>query len=88
MKLDHVGKESLTKAEAEVLALVEVGFSNLEIAVSLSIALGTVKCHLHRVYGKLRARNRLQAIVNAREQGHLLSRRGTLATSTSVNFDG
>jgi len=32
---------------------------------------GTVKCHLHRVYEKLQVRNRLQAAQKAREHGDL-----------------
>jgi len=60
---------SLTKTEAQVLDLVDSGLSNREIATRLSIAVGTVKCHLHRVYEKLQVRNRLQAVAKAREHG-------------------
>ena len=65
------GGDSLTKSEAEVLGLVDSGLSNREIAATLSIAVGTVKCHLHRAYEKLQVRNRLQAAVKAREHGQL-----------------
>ena len=44
---------TLTKAEAAVLALVDGGPSNLQIAASLCITVGTMKYHLHRVYEKL-----------------------------------
>ena len=54
-----------------VLCLVAEGLSNHEIAATLSITIGTVKCHLHRVYEKLPARNRTEAAAKAREQGQL-----------------
>ena len=63
---------ALTNAEARVLALVDAGCSNQEIAQSMSITLGTVKSHLHRTYEKLDARNRLDALAKARAQGHFL----------------
>ena len=62
---------SLTRAETVVLGLVDEGFSNHQIAATLSITIGTVKCHLHRVYEKLPARNRTEAAAKAREQGQL-----------------
>jgi ATP/maltotriose-dependent transcriptional regulator MalT len=62
--------DALTHAEAKVLALVEAGHSNQMIAATLAIAVGTVKSHLHRVYEKLDARNRLDAISKARMRSH------------------
>jgi DNA-binding NarL/FixJ family response regulator len=52
----------LTAREREVLALVERGLSNKEIARRLSIALPTVKNHVHNILGKLEARGRCEAI--------------------------
>ena len=63
-------RDALTNAETSVLALVDAGLSNQMIAKTLSIAVGTVKCHLHRTYEKLHARNRLEALTKAREEGH------------------
>jgi ATP/maltotriose-dependent transcriptional regulator MalT len=63
---------ALTKAEAAVLSLVDSGLSNQQIAAVLAISIGTVKCHLHRVFDKLEARNRTEASAKAREQGALL----------------
>jgi len=63
--------DPLTRTEAEVLGLVDSGLSNREIAATLSISVGTVKCHLHRVYEKLQVRNRMQAAHKARERGDL-----------------
>ena len=62
--------DTLTHAEAKVLALVEVGHSNQMIAATLTITVGTVKSHLHQVYEKLDARNRLEAISKARMRGY------------------
>jgi LuxR family maltose regulon positive regulatory protein len=59
--------EPLTEREIEVLGLVAAGLSNREIAGSLFLSLGTVKTHIHNLYGKLEVRNRTQAIARARE---------------------
>jgi len=59
--------ESLSERELEVLRLVADGLSNREIAERLIVALGTVKAHLHNVYGKLDVQGRTQAIARARE---------------------
>ncbi|TMH01502.1 MAG: response regulator transcription factor [Betaproteobacteria bacterium] len=67
------GVDPLTRTEADVLGLVDRGLSNREIAATLSISVGTVKCHLHRVYEKLQVRNRMQATHKARQHGNLLS---------------
>jgi LuxR family maltose regulon positive regulatory protein len=59
--------EPLTERELEVLNLVAAGLSNREIANNLTISLGTAKTHVHNVYGKLGAGNRVQAVARARE---------------------
>jgi LuxR family maltose regulon positive regulatory protein len=59
--------EPLSDREIEVLRLVATGFSNREIAAKLFLSLGTVKSHIHNIYGKLDARNRTQAVSRARE---------------------
>jgi LuxR family maltose regulon positive regulatory protein len=59
--------EALTERELEVLRMVVEGRSNQEIAERLIIALGTVKAHVHHIYGKLEVSGRVQAIVRARE---------------------
>jgi len=65
------GVEPLTTTEGRVLALVDIGLSNREIAVALSITVGTVKCNLHRVYEKLQVTSRLQAATWAREHSDM-----------------
>ena len=63
--------EALSERELEVLRLMVAGLSNREIARKLVLSLGTVKTHLHNIYAKLEARNRLQAVERARELGLL-----------------
>jgi LuxR family maltose regulon positive regulatory protein len=59
--------EPLTERELEVLRMVVEGLSNQEIAERLIIAIGTVKAHVHHIYGKLEASGRVQAVARARE---------------------
>jgi DNA-binding NarL/FixJ family response regulator len=59
--------EPLSNRELEILILVAQGKNNKEIAAELVIAEGTVKNHLSSILGKLGARDRIQAVVKARE---------------------
>jgi LuxR family transcriptional regulator, maltose regulon positive regulatory protein len=59
--------EPLSERELEVLALITSGNSNREIAAKLFLSTGTVKTHINRLYRKLGARSRTQAIARARE---------------------
>ncbi len=60
---------SLTAREREVLALVGEGLTNAEIAERLFLAETTAKTHVHRVMGKLQARDRVQAALIANRAG-------------------
>jgi len=57
----------LSERELEILRLVAAGQSNREIAANLIIAVGTAKTHVHRIFEKLNAKDRLQAVTRARE---------------------
>lgn len=59
----------LSSRELEVLRHVATGASNKEIADILVIAEGTVKNHLTSILAKLDARDRMQAVLKAREYG-------------------
>jgi LuxR family maltose regulon positive regulatory protein len=63
--------EPLSGRELEVLQLVASGLSNQEIAEQLYLASGTVKAHLHNIYGKLDVANRTEAVARARQLGIL-----------------
>ena len=60
---------ALTGRELEVLLLSARGRSNQELAERLFIADNTVKTHVKRIFTKLGARDRAQAIVIAYESG-------------------
>ncbi len=64
--------ETLSPRELEILKLVASGDSNKEIAEKLVITEGTVKNHLSNILAKLSAKDRLQAVIHARELGILL----------------
>ncbi len=62
-------EEPLSPREMEILHLVATGASNREIAETLVIAEGTVKNHLTNILGKLSVKDRMQAVIKAREYG-------------------
>ncbi|MFZ5825989.1 MAG: response regulator [Bacillota bacterium] len=59
--------EPLTEREMEVLRLLASGATNQDIAEKLYIGLGTVKHHVRAIFGKLGARDRVQAVLLAQE---------------------
>lgn len=61
--------ENLTDREREVLVHVAHGESNQEIAGALFVAEATIKTHIGRIFSKLGARDRVQAVVLAYESG-------------------
>jgi LuxR family transcriptional regulator, maltose regulon positive regulatory protein len=63
--------EELTKRELSILKRLESGLSNKEIAEAIFVSEGTLKWHLHNVYGKLNVRNRTGAMTRARALGIL-----------------
>ena len=63
--------EPLSEQELKILRLLSAGLSNKEIATELVIGVGTVKWHVHNIYGKLGVNSRTQAIARAQELGIL-----------------
>jgi len=62
-------EEPLSPRETEILRMVATGASNREIAENLVIAEGTVKNHLTNILGKLSVKDRMQAVLKAKEYG-------------------
>ena len=58
-KLDALG---ITPRELEILELIAAGLSNREIAEKVNVSENTVKTHSSRVFDKLGARRRTQAV--------------------------
>ena len=65
-KLESLG---ITPRELEVLELIAAGLSNKEIAARVFVSENTVKTHSSRVFEKLGARRRTQAVQLAKEFG-------------------
>lgn len=61
----------ISPRELAVLAELALGHSNKEIARRLAISPNTIKTHAARLYEKLGARNRTEAIARARDLGIL-----------------
>ncbi|MFG1591904.1 response regulator transcription factor [Halobacteriovorax sp. CON-3] len=55
----------LTAREAEVLALVSLGYTNKEMANALSISVKTIEYHMSSIFKKTQASKRTEAVTNA-----------------------
>ena len=59
----------ITKRELEILELIAKGMSNREIAEKLFVSENTVKTHSSRLFDKLSAKRRTQAVQIGKEMG-------------------
>jgi len=66
---DRVRELGVTPRELEILALIAKGLSNREIADTLFVSENTVKTHSSRVFDKLSAKRRTQAVQIAKDLG-------------------
>ncbi len=66
---ERVEQLGITPRELEILEAMAAGFSNREIAERLFVSENTVKTHAGRVFGKLSAQRRTQAVQRAKEAG-------------------
>jgi DNA-binding CsgD family transcriptional regulator len=64
---DRLRTLGITPRELEVLGLIAEGLSNKEIAARAHVSENTVKTHSSRVFDKLGAKRRTQAVQRARE---------------------
>lgn len=65
----HVGDETLSERELEVLRQVAAGNSNRRVALALGISEETVKAHMKNILGKLGANDRTHAVTIALKRG-------------------
>jgi two-component system, NarL family, nitrate/nitrite response regulator NarL len=65
----HGGVRGLTARELEIVELIEKGLSNKEIAAELTIAVTTVKNHVHSILEKLNLHRRGEVASFARNGG-------------------
>lgn len=65
----HAGLTPLSSREQQVLEELANGRSTREIAEALGLGDETVKSHLSRIYSKLKANDRVQAVVTAMRHG-------------------
>jgi LuxR family maltose regulon positive regulatory protein len=63
--------EPLSKREREILHLISLGYTNREIGERLFLALNTIKGYNRNLFQKLDAKNRTEAVANARKLGML-----------------
>lgn len=63
----------LSGRELQVLSLVAQGYANSVIAGKMFLTEGTVKWHLHNIYGKLSVSSRTAAVMAAQQSGLLAS---------------
>jgi DNA-binding CsgD family transcriptional regulator len=68
---------SLSEREIEILRLLSTGASNKEIAQQLYISPNTVKVHLKRIFSKLGAESRTEAVMYAIRTGLVAAPAGT-----------
>ena len=66
---ERVKDLGITKRELEILELIAQGLSNREIADKLFVSENTVKTHSSRLFDKLSARRRTQAVQIGKEMG-------------------
>lgn len=66
---DQIKQLGITKRELEILELIAQGMSNREIAEKLFVSENTVKTHSSRLFDKLSAKRRTQAVQIAKEIG-------------------
>jgi len=59
----------LTRREQQVLQFLELGLTNKEISVQLSVSAVTIRDYVQNLMGKLNASNRTMVVANARREG-------------------
>jgi DNA-binding NarL/FixJ family response regulator len=65
----NLARLGITPREMDILEAMAAGLSNREIAERLYVSENTVKTHAARLFDKLSARRRTQAVNRAKEAG-------------------
>jgi NarL family two-component system response regulator LiaR len=65
----RLGELGITPRELEILGLIAAGLSNKEIAARIFVSENTVKTHSSRLFDKLGAKRRTQAVQLGKESG-------------------
>jgi DNA-binding NarL/FixJ family response regulator len=73
VRLSELEEAGLTTRERAILGLLAKGYSNALVAEELSIAEGTVKNHITRIYDKLGVHTRAEAVAWAWENGVVIA---------------
>jgi DNA-binding NarL/FixJ family response regulator len=68
-KGDSKRNGAFSRREQQLLEHITKGLTNDEIAEKLGLSRGTIKYYLSQLFKKMRVKNRLQAIIAARNQG-------------------
>lgn len=71
-KFIPVSQRPLTNREYEVLKLLTQGKTNTEIKEKLGITIHTTKAHMSSILLKMKARDRLQAVIKALNEGWIM----------------
>jgi LuxR family maltose regulon positive regulatory protein len=67
-------RDELSGAELRVVRYLPSNLSSTEIAAELFVSANTVRTHMRRIYSKLDAHSRSEAVARARELGLLAPR--------------
>jgi DNA-binding NarL/FixJ family response regulator len=65
---DSKRQSAFGRREQQLLEHITKGFTNEEIAAKFGLSQGTIKYYLSQLFKKMRVKNRLQAIIAARNQ--------------------
>ena len=68
---EPVAASKLSKRQTQLIAMLDQGMSNRDIATELDISEHTVKVHLWRLFRRLGVKSRTQALHHARTNGLL-----------------
>lgn len=70
MQKDAIAEQYLlSPREVEVLKQIEAGMSYADTGEALGISMHTVNAHIKKIYSKLQAKNRAEALTKARQKG-------------------